>query len=215
MKKSLKDLVTPDSGESSNFGAFTDVDGGEAKINLDELRKHEIFFATPCYGGMLTDQYFLSMFRASQTLMRHGINFRVTTLRNESLVTRARNILTAMFMESETYGFSENRKYNADYDDFRIKGVQKIIRTYKQQAKKQLMELEFQYNMQLKDMEVSGQKQKEKDKEDRKDERTRIQASQQSELIEQRQTGKPPKKFESAGNDILSGNFDLGMYEPK
>ena len=44
-----------------------------------------------------------------------------------------------MFMESETYGFSENRKYNADYDDFRIKGVQKIIRTYKQQAKKQLM----------------------------------------------------------------------------
>ena len=58
MKKSLKDLVTADSEESSNFGAFTDVDGGEAKINLDELRKHEIFFATPCYGGMLTDQYF-------------------------------------------------------------------------------------------------------------------------------------------------------------
>ena len=50
---------------------------------------------------MLTDQYFLSMFRASQTLMRHGINFRVTTLRNESLVTRARNILTAMFLESD------------------------------------------------------------------------------------------------------------------
>ena len=45
----------------------------------------------------------------------------------------------AMFMESETYGFSENRKYNPDYDDFRIKGVQKIMRTYKQQAKKQLM----------------------------------------------------------------------------
>ena len=40
-------------------------------------------------------------------------------------------------------------------------------------------------------------------KEDRKDERTRIQATQQSELIEQRKTGKPPRNFESSGNDAL------------
>ena len=33
--------------------------------------------------------------------MQHGINFRITTLRNESLVTRARNILTTMFLESD------------------------------------------------------------------------------------------------------------------
>ena len=55
---------------------------------------------------------------------------------------------------------------------------------------------------------------KESIKEDRKDERTRIQASQQSELIDQRKTGKPPKKFESTSNDILSGDFDLGMFDP-
>jgi GT2 family glycosyltransferase len=48
---------------------------------------------------MVTDQYFLSMFRLSQVLIQHGIRFRITTLRNESLVTRARNILTAMFLE--------------------------------------------------------------------------------------------------------------------
>ena len=41
------------------------------------------------------------MFRMSQAFMQHGINFRITTLRNESLVTRARNILTAMFLESD------------------------------------------------------------------------------------------------------------------
>ena len=81
--------------------------------------------------------------------------------------------------------------------------------------KKELMELEFQYNMQLKGIETDGQKGKEKEKEDRKDERTRIQASQQSELIEQRNTGKPPKNFESAGNDILSGDFDLGAFDPR
>jgi hypothetical protein len=83
------------------------------------------------------------------------------------------------------------------------------------QIKKELMELEFQFNMQLKGLEVNGQQTKEKEKEDRKDERTRIQASQQSELIDQRNTGKPPKQFESAGNDILSGDFDLGSFDPR
>ena len=81
--------------------------------------------------------------------------------------------------------------------------------------KKQLMELEFQMNMQLKNIEVEGQKSKEKEKEDRKDERTRIQATQQSELIDQRKSDKAPKNFESAGNDTLGGNFDLESFVPR
>ena len=83
------------------------------------------------------------------------------------------------------------------------------------QHKKELMQLEFQMNMQLKNMEVEAQKGKEKEKEDRKDERTRIQATQQSELIDQRKSEKPPKNFESAGNDILGGGFDLGAFDPR
>ena len=83
------------------------------------------------------------------------------------------------------------------------------------EMKKELMALEFQYNMQLKGIEVEGVKSREKEKEDRKDERTKIQATQQSEMIEQRNSGKPPKNFESAGNDILGGGFDLGAFEPK
>ena len=81
--------------------------------------------------------------------------------------------------------------------------------------KKQLMMLEFDMNMQLKNLEVEGQKSREKEKEDRKDERTRIQATQQSELIDQRKSEKPPKNFESAGNDILGGGFDLGAFDPR
>ena len=81
--------------------------------------------------------------------------------------------------------------------------------------KKELMQLEFQMNMQLKSMEVEGTKGKEKEKEDRKDERTKIQASQQSELIDQRKNEKPPKNFESSGNDILDGSFDLGAFNPR
>ena len=81
--------------------------------------------------------------------------------------------------------------------------------------KKELMELEFQYSMQLKGVEIEGMKSREKEKEDRKDERTKIQATQQSEMIDQRKSGKPPKNFESAGNDILGGGFDLGSFDPK
>ena len=83
------------------------------------------------------------------------------------------------------------------------------------QMKKELMALEFQYNMQLKGIEVDGQKQKESEKEDRKDERTKMQATQQSELIDQRKNDSPPKNFESSGNDILGSGFGLGTFEPR
>ena len=83
------------------------------------------------------------------------------------------------------------------------------------QLKKELMALEFQYNMQLKGIEVDGQKQKESSKEDRKDERTKMQATQQSELIDQRKNDSPPKNFESSGNDILGSGFGLGTFEPR
>jgi len=81
---------------------FKSVDGDKVSVNMDYLRGMNIFFATPCYGGLVTDQYFLSMFRLSQVLIQYGINFRITTLRNESLITRARNILTAMFLEDKS-----------------------------------------------------------------------------------------------------------------
>ena len=83
------------------------------------------------------------------------------------------------------------------------------------QHKKELMQLEFEMNMQLKSMEVESTRGKDKEKEDRKDKRTKIQASQQSELIDQRKNEKPPKNFESSGNDILDGSFDLGAFDPR
>ena len=81
--------------------------------------------------------------------------------------------------------------------------------------KKELMKTEFEYNMQLKSMESENVRGKEREKEDRKDQRTKIQATQQSELIDQRNNKKPPKNFESAGNDILGGGFDLGAFDPR
>ena len=83
------------------------------------------------------------------------------------------------------------------------------------EAKKQLMELEFNYNMQLKGTETENLKSREKQKEDRKDERTKIQATQQSELIDQRKSGRPAKNFESAGNDTMGEGFSLEAFGPK
>ena len=82
------------------------------------------------------------------------------------------------------------------------------------ELKKQLMIHEFELNMRLKQMETQVINSKEQYKEDRKDKRTKIQATQQSELINQRQTGKPPKDFESAGFDALGG-FGLEQFEPR
>ena len=80
--------------------------------------------------------------------------------------------------------------------------------------KKELMELEFQMNLKLRQAEVDNVKQREKEKEDRKDERTKIQATQQSELIDQRKKDTGPKSFESAGFDNLDG-FGLEQFEPR
>ena len=73
------------------------------------------------------------------------------------------------------------------------------------QIKKQLMELEFQFNMQLTKAQSENKRVTETEKEDRKDERTKLQATQQSELINQRKNDLLPTDFESQGNDTLGG----------
>jgi len=83
------------------------------------------------------------------------------------------------------------------------------------ELKKELMKYEFDLNMALKDKEGEVYNNKEKFKEDRKDERTRIQATQQSKLIEQRKDRKGEQEFESAGNDTMGSGFNLESFEPR
>lgn len=83
------------------------------------------------------------------------------------------------------------------------------------QSKMQLMQLEFQYNMQIRGMDAAKASDVEIEKEDRKDKRIQMQGTQQSELIDQRKNNTPPKNFESSGNDIMGGGFNLGSFEPK
>jgi len=80
--------------------------------------------------------------------------------------------------------------------------------------KKQLMAEEFQYQLQLAQMTMQATKQKEAEIEDRKDKRTKIQATQQSQMIEQRQNDLLPTDFESSGDDNLGG-FGLEQFTPQ
>jgi len=77
------------------------------------------------------------------------------------------------------------------------------------QIKLQLMAQEFQYNMQLAQIQANTQQSKIDDIENRKDERVKMQATQQSELIDQRKNDTLPKNFQSEF-DNLSQGFGVG-----
>jgi hypothetical protein len=79
--------------------------------------------------------------------------------------------------------------------------------------KAQLMDREFQYNMQLKGIETENLMKREEKKEEAKDKRVDLQATRQSELINQRKNNLPPLNFESS-EDSLDG-FDLESFSPK
>lgn len=71
------------------------------KIALEKLQKVHIHFATPCYGGTITEQCFNSYMRFSLLAMKNGINFSLDTMVNESLIPRGRNNLVAKFLANE------------------------------------------------------------------------------------------------------------------
>ena len=64
------------------------------------------------------------------------------------------------------------------------------------QIEQQKMEIQHQYDMALKGMDVQAMEKKENMIEDRKDKRSKMEATQQSELISQRQNDSLPKNFE-------------------
>lgn len=70
-------------------------------LSLDEVRKNKFFIATPCYGGALTEPYFRSTVKLMTFFNQHNIPIAFGTIANESLVTRARNVLLAYFLNSD------------------------------------------------------------------------------------------------------------------
>ena len=80
------------------------------------------------------------------------------------------------------------------------------------QAKKELMQFEFELNSQLEMSRQGKEEDKEDKRESRKDLRVDRQAKHQMNMIEQRKQGDADKKFESSGNDILTGGANMGKF---
>jgi len=78
------------------------------------------------------------------------------------------------------------------------------------QIKKELMQMKYQFDIKLAEMDMLARQEKEKEIEDRKDQRTKIQATQQSEMISQRKNDSQPIDFET--NEQLPGGYDLDQF---
>ena len=94
--ETVTDNIEPQN--SDNDVLFNLLDA-KIEIPIQHLRNKHIFIATPCYGGQLGEPYFRSMMRLAILCNKYDIQFTVSTLANESLITRGRNTLVSFFME--------------------------------------------------------------------------------------------------------------------
>tara|TARA_R110000765_G_scaffold113432_2_gene205782 strand:+ start:1069 stop:3471 length:2403 start_codon:yes stop_codon:yes gene_type:complete len=120
-------------------------------------------------------------------------NIKAQTMAN----VEAQNATAQMEMQkkqSESQSMQQLEQIKAQYESERM--------MQETELKKQLMDHEFEIQIRLAKLQSDAMKSKEDGKEDRKDERTKIQASQQSELIDQRKNDKPPKDFSKAEEAI-------------
>ena len=137
------------------------------------------------------------------TLTRDSLNIILNMKKVLSIVALGLIIaFKAMAYEEANYQVVKmNEFYEKAKSDFEIQRMQTAA-----QIEEQQMAQQFEYNMKLKQAELKNQKAKEKEIEDRKDERTRIQATQQSQMINQRKNDLLPTDFEqqNLGIDEIS-----------
>jgi hypothetical protein len=91
---------------------------------------------------------------------------------------------------------------NVQYEQAKAQMEIKKLET-QSQIKRQEMEIQHMYDMELKRMEVEAMKQKEDMIEDRKDKRIKMEGTQQSKMIEQRKMNLMPTDFEKSSPENL------------
>lgn len=72
----------------------------QIQVNVDYLRTTRVHICMPCYGGMLTEQTFMSYIKWSNTCRQLGLDWTMETMTNESLISRARNTMVAKFLNN-------------------------------------------------------------------------------------------------------------------
>jgi hypothetical protein len=100
-KKTAKKQRTVENTPTANNDVMYKLLDEKIEIPLGLLRQKHIFIATPCYGGQIGEPYFRSMIKLAILCNKYDIQYTISTLANESLVTRGRNTLTSFFMENK------------------------------------------------------------------------------------------------------------------
>ena len=73
----------------------------QIQVDVDYLKTTRVHIMMPCYGGMLTESTFMSYIKWSNTCRQLGLDWTMETMTNESLISRARNTLTAKFLHNK------------------------------------------------------------------------------------------------------------------
>jgi hypothetical protein len=73
----------------------------QIQVNIDFLKTTKVHICMPCYGGMLTESTFMSYIKWSNAARQLGLDWTMETMTNESLISRARNTLTAKFLHNK------------------------------------------------------------------------------------------------------------------
>lgn len=66
-----------------------------------EIQTRGVLIGMPCYGGQMFETTYLALRDAEHHCRALGIPFNVMTIRNESLIQRARNTIAATFLHSQ------------------------------------------------------------------------------------------------------------------
>ena len=90
-----------DQAQPTTQSPATSVGQNQIQVNIDYLRTTRVHICMPCYGGMLTESTFMSYIKCTNTCRQLGIDWTMETMTNESLISRARNTLTAKFLNNK------------------------------------------------------------------------------------------------------------------
>ena len=87
--------------EEINDAPPEELQPGQIQVNVDFIRTTKVHIAMPCYGGMLTESTFMSFIKWANTARQLNIDWTLETMVNESLISRARNTLSAKFLHMD------------------------------------------------------------------------------------------------------------------